>query len=108
MRARSVCMLVLAGAVALPVRQAVVRSAQIQNKYEQMNPDQKKAFDASADRYLNAPMDTIVGHVLYGCNVQIYEREMARVWPAVKPARRAAAATSSRRSACIWISSSTK
>ncbi len=65
---------------ALPVRQAVVRMAQIDTKYDQLNPQQKKQFDDNAARYLGQSYDTIVVHVLYGSNVQLYEREMARVW----------------------------
>ena len=66
---------------ALPVRQAVARQAQIQNKYDKMKPEDKKNLDASTDRYLAGKYeDVIVVHVLYGSNVQAYERELMRYW----------------------------
>lgn len=37
---------------ALPIRQAMVRQAQIDQKYDKMSPDQKKTFDAGAESFL--------------------------------------------------------
>jgi hypothetical protein len=66
---------------ALPVRQAVARQAQIQNKYDKLKPEDKKNMDASTDRYLAGHYeDVIVVHVLYGSNIQSYERELMRYW----------------------------
>jgi hypothetical protein len=66
---------------ALPVRQAVIRQAMINNKYERFSEEQKKEFDASAEAYLNKEYpSTIVVHIVYGSNVQFFERELARIW----------------------------
>ncbi len=66
---------------ALPVRQAFIRQFQIRNKYDKMSPEEKKKFDASAEAFLNRSYeDVIVIHVLYACNVQMYERELMRIW----------------------------
>ncbi len=66
---------------ALPVRQALVRLAQINQKYEEMAPEQQRAFDAWAERLLGAHFpDTVVVYVTYGSNFQVYAREMAFHW----------------------------
>jgi hypothetical protein len=52
---------------ALPVRQAVVRMAQIQSGYDKMSADQKKDVDASAEAFINRKYDEeIVFQVSYG------------------------------------------
>jgi hypothetical protein len=66
---------------ALPVRQAVVRMAMIQNKYDKMTPEQKKLFDQSVEAYLNRDFsNVIVVHVDYGSNVKMIDTELARIW----------------------------
>jgi hypothetical protein len=67
---------------ALPVRQGVIRMAQIENKYERMSEADRKAFDDSAARYLaNRFEDVIIVHVYYGSdNNQELSRDMARFW----------------------------
>lgn len=66
---------------ALPVRQALIRNMQIQNKYDRMTADQKKQFDESAQDFLNRKYeDVIVVHVYYGASVEMDAREMARLW----------------------------
>lgn len=53
------------------VREAVVRAAQIDQKYDSMNDAQKKAFDAKMEDVLKTtPPDQIVLHVLYKSNRQ--------------------------------------
>lgn len=71
---------------ALPVRQAFIRSVQLQNGYDKMSPEQKKQFDASADSYLARKYDdVIVVHITYGSNVEIYAKEMKRIWQGYAP-----------------------
>ncbi len=66
---------------ALPIRQAMVRKAQIESKYDQMSAEQKKAFDAKAASFLGAKFpDTIVVHVAYSSNVQEYDRQLSYYW----------------------------
>ncbi len=66
---------------ALPVRQAMVRKAQIESKYDQMIAEQKQAFDAKAASFLGAKFpDTILVHVAYSSNVQEYDRQLAYHW----------------------------
>jgi len=68
---------------ALPVRQALVRLQQLNNKYDQMPLDQRQAFDEKAVKLLDANFaETIAVHVTYGSNVAAYDREMAAFWQA--------------------------
>jgi hypothetical protein len=65
----------------LPVREAVVRLSQIQNKYDKMAAEQKKDFDARTESLLSRSYDdAILVHVEYGSNVQSFERAMAAYW----------------------------
>lgn len=66
---------------ALPVRQAVVRLAQIQNKYDKMSAEQKKAFDESAEAYLSGDTgNRIIVHVEFESNVQFFEQALVQYW----------------------------
>jgi len=66
---------------ALPVRQAIIRRAMIDNKYDKMAPADKKLFDSSAEQYLaRVYPDVIVITVEYGSNVETVDRELARYW----------------------------
>jgi hypothetical protein len=67
---------------ALPLRQGVIRQAQIDSRYERMSEADRKAFDDSAARFLaNRYEDVIVVHVYYGSeNNQEIARDMARYW----------------------------
>jgi hypothetical protein len=66
---------------ALPVRQAVVRDVQIQNKYDSLPAEQKRSLDESAQAYLAKDYaDVIVVHVVFWSNVQAYERQLAEFW----------------------------
>lgn len=66
---------------ALPIRQALVRLQQIQQKYDRMTPAEQQAFDQQAEKFLAARFpDTVVLHVAYGSNVQVDDRELARHW----------------------------
>lgn len=66
---------------ALPIRKAIVRLGRIKAKYDDLTPEQKKAFDQNAEAFLTKKFpDTLVLHVSYTSNVQLDERELARHW----------------------------
>lgn len=66
---------------ALPIRQAMVRQAQLEQNYDKMTPEQKSDFDAQAARLLNAQFpEHIVISIVYGSNVQARDNELARFW----------------------------
>ena len=66
---------------ALPVRQALVRLGQIKANYDEMQPDQQRAFDQKAEEFLTKRFpETIVLHVSYRSNVQVDDRELALYW----------------------------
>ncbi len=70
----------------LPVREAVIRLAQINNKYDKMTDAQKKDFDAKAEGLLNRNYDDVIWlHVTYGSNLQSFERDMATYWKNIPP-----------------------
>src|SRR5215813_1734151 len=63
---------------ALPIRQALIRLQQINNKYDQMTPEQKQEFDQRAAKLLSADFAEVIAiHVIYGSNVAIYDRDMS-------------------------------
>lgn len=71
---------------ALPVREAVARQAQIQDKYDRMDASHKKAFDDSVKGFLTRNYDDdIVVHLDYGSNVTLYERDMMQYWQSFPP-----------------------
>lgn len=70
---------------ALPVRQAVVRLAQIQNKYDKMSESARKDFDASTARYLRAQYAEIIVHVDYESSVEFFDRDLAAHWQSRPP-----------------------
>jgi hypothetical protein len=66
---------------ASPVRMAVVRRAQFTPQYEKMSEAEKKAFAEQSAAFVNKTYeDVVVVHVVYGSNVQFYERAMANFW----------------------------
>lgn len=66
---------------ALPVRQAVVRLAQIQNKYDKLSANDKKIFDQSAEAYLAGDTaNHIIVHVEFESNVQFFEQALVQYW----------------------------
>lgn len=71
---------------ALPVREAVGRSAQIENKYDKATDAQKKVIDDSVNAYLTRSYnDDIVVHMDYNSNVEVYERDLRHYWQAFAP-----------------------
>ena len=66
---------------ALPIRQAMVRQAQLEQKYDKMTAEQKASFDAQAAKLLNTQFhEHIVISIAYGSNVQVRDNELARFW----------------------------
>jgi hypothetical protein len=65
---------------AKPIRQAVVRERQLQEKYDGMSAAQKAALDSKTGPYLDAPQDEIVVYVKYDSNVRNYEDLVRRYW----------------------------
>lgn len=66
---------------ALPMREARVRTMQIQDKYKDKSAADKKLFDENAKRFIEQPFpDSIVVRVTYGSNVVDYERKMVSFW----------------------------
>lgn len=71
---------------ALPVREAVGRAAQIENKYDKASATQKKAIDDSVNAYLARSYDDdIVVHMDYNSNVEVYQRDLLHYWQAFAP-----------------------
>jgi hypothetical protein len=71
---------------AVPVREAVIRLSQINQKYDKMSVAEKKDFDAKADTFLNANYNDVIRiHVTYGSNLQAFERDMATYWKSIAP-----------------------
>ena len=66
---------------ARPIREAVVRQMLIQNQYDRLDAKQKEAMEKQAEGFLNRDYaDVIVVHVVYGSNVQEYNRDLAAFW----------------------------
>jgi hypothetical protein len=64
-----------------PVREAVVREAAIQTKYESMDAAGKKAFDERWNAYLAQPVgDKVIFDVVYRSNSTDIDRELAAYW----------------------------
>jgi hypothetical protein len=71
---------------AMPVREAVIRDAQIDRSYDSMSEAEKKGFDAQSASFLNrAYSDVINVHVLYSSNIQTFERQLADHWQNIRP-----------------------
>ncbi len=71
---------------ALPIREAVIRKAQIDQKYDKMTEAQKKEFDSKAGAFLNRSYDDVIlVHITFGSNLQAFEREMATYWKTIPP-----------------------
>jgi hypothetical protein len=68
-----------------PVRQAVIREAQIDRGYDTFTESEKKAFDAQAIPFLNRKYNDVINvHVVYSSNIQEFERELAVYWQNIR------------------------
>jgi len=66
---------------AQPIREAQVRTPQLNSKYDAMSAEQKTAFDAGANKFLAATFpDRVVVSVTYQSNVQDYESLLRTYW----------------------------
>jgi hypothetical protein len=66
---------------ALPVRQAMVRQAQIEQHYDALPPEKKSDFDQQSERLLKQDFkEHIVVAIHYGSNVRARDSELARYW----------------------------
>ncbi len=72
---------------AKPMRQAVVRGAQLSPRYEQMDAEHKKRIDANAEQFINASSEEISFWVSYSCNVENFNSDLQRYWQNVSQAR---------------------
>jgi hypothetical protein len=66
---------------AQPIREAQVRSSQLNSKYDAMSAEQKTAFDVSAGKFLAVTFpDRVVVSVTFHTNVQNYESLLRSYW----------------------------
>lgn len=66
---------------ALPIRQAEVRSMQLNSHYDKMTAEQKTNFDASATKFLAATFpDRVLVAVTFRSNVQDYVSALRNYW----------------------------
>jgi hypothetical protein len=66
---------------AQPIREAVVRTSQLNAKYDKMGAEQEAAFDASSAKFLAATFpDRVVVAVTFHANVQEYESLLRAYW----------------------------
>jgi hypothetical protein len=66
---------------AQPIREAQIRSAQLNSHYDKMSADQKAAFDANSNKFLAVTFpDRIVVAVTFKTNVANYESILRNYW----------------------------
>jgi hypothetical protein len=66
---------------ASPIRKALVRKMQIDQKYEGMSEVQKQTFDKKAEEYLSSgPSNSIIVYIEYTTNHPPYELDLAHWW----------------------------
>ncbi|MBO0910726.1 MAG: hypothetical protein J2P13_02940 [Acidobacteria bacterium] len=66
---------------ALPIRQAQVRSSEINAHYDKMSAPQRTAFDANVTKFLSASFpDRIIVAVTFQSNVQNYQSQLRTYW----------------------------
>ena len=68
---------------ALPVRQALVRRAQLQQNYDRMPAEDRQRFDQEIERFLAEDFsDRVVILVMFDSNVDLDRRDVVRHWQA--------------------------
>jgi hypothetical protein len=66
---------------ATPVREALVRLAQFEQKYDHMDDDSRKAFDGKWEQFLaTAAGDKVIFQVKYSANTADVDRNLANYW----------------------------
>jgi hypothetical protein len=66
---------------AQPIREAQVRTSQLNSKYDKMSAEQKAAFDASSSKFLAVTFpDRVVVSVTFQTNVANYESLLRNYW----------------------------
>ncbi|MGD0567624.1 MAG: hypothetical protein ABSA78_04405 [Candidatus Sulfotelmatobacter sp.] len=66
---------------AQPIREAQVRSAELNGKYDAMSADKKSAIDANAAKFLAVTFpDRVIVSVTFHTNVQDYESQLRSYW----------------------------
>lgn len=66
---------------ARPVREAIVRVAQFEQKYDHMDSDGRKAFDDKWNQFLaTAAGDKVIVQVTYSANIGEVDRRLANYW----------------------------
>ena len=66
---------------ALPIRQALVRRAQLQQGYDRLPAEEKQTLDQQAGQFLAKEFpDQVVIHVSFESNIDFDQRELARHW----------------------------
>ncbi|HXF04608.1 MAG TPA: hypothetical protein VNM72_04240 [Blastocatellia bacterium] len=64
-----------------PVRQALIRLAQIAQGYDRLSVEEQRAFDQKAESFLRRDFsETVVVHVTYQSNVMVDQRDLERHW----------------------------
>jgi hypothetical protein len=64
-----------------PIREAVVREAALQQKYDKMDAAARKAFDERWGQYLAQPVgDKVIFDVIYRATATNVDRELANFW----------------------------
>jgi len=66
---------------AAPVRRAMVRLQMLGMKYDKLKPEEQRAFDQQAEKFLNAPMgDRVVIFVAFSTNVPAFVADLSNYW----------------------------
>jgi hypothetical protein len=66
---------------AQPIREAQVRSSELNAKYDAMSADKKAAIDANAAKFLAVTFpDRVIVSVTFHANVQDYESQLRTYW----------------------------
>ena len=66
---------------AMPVRQAIIRMAQIVQKYDALKPEQKKQFDQQAESFLAQDLSQmVIVYVTWATNMPTLNLELANEW----------------------------
>ena len=67
---------------ALPIRQAVARKLQLDNKYDDLPAEKRAQIDAKINEYVNQTVDSVIVQVAYSSNVPSYLSDVRRYWMA--------------------------